>query len=54
MAIVKPEKVRPVMNMSATPDRSANDAIAETALPKLKMSTVKDFSLSLLSAGSLT
>jgi len=51
MAVEQANKVRPIMNMSAPPGRSTNDSIDEARLPKLTMSTARDFSYSVLEAG---
>jgi len=51
MAVVQPSKVRPVLNLSSPKMFSLNDAIFEFLLPKLSMSTARDFSYSLLDAG---
>ncbi len=51
MAIVQPGKIRPVLNMSAPEGRSFNDAVNEELLPKLSMSTAKEFSFSARAAG---
>jgi len=51
MAVVQPSKIRPVMNLSSPKLLSLNDAVNELLLPKLSMSTAKEFSYSLLDAG---
>jgi len=51
MAVVQPSKIRPVMNLSSPKLYSLNDAVCEILLPKLTMSTARDFSYSLLDAG---
>jgi len=51
MAVVQPSKVRPVLNLSSPKMFSLNDAIFEFLLPKLTMSTAREFSYSLLDAG---
>jgi hypothetical protein len=51
MAVVQPSKVRPVLNLSSPKMFSLNDAIFDFLLPKLSMSTAREFSYSLLDAG---
>ena len=51
MAVVQPSKVRPVLNLSSPKLLSLNDAVHDLLLPKLSMSTAKEFSYSLLDAG---
>ena len=51
MAVVQPSKIRPIMNLSSPKNFSLNDAVSEMLLPKLSMSTAKEFSYSLLDAG---
>ena len=51
MAVVQPSKIRPVMNLSSPKLFSLNDAVHELLIPKLSMSTAKEFSYSLLDAG---
>jgi len=51
MAVIQPAKIRPVLNMSAPAGQSYNEAINEAQLPKLNMSTARDFSYSAAAAG---
>jgi len=51
MAVVQPNKVRPVMNLSSPKNFSLNDAIDPAKVPKIYMTTAKEFSFSLLEAG---
>jgi hypothetical protein len=51
MAIAQDDKVRPILNLSHPKDFSLNDAIDETKIQKIFMSTAKDFSFKLLQAG---
>jgi len=51
MAVVQPSKIRPVLNLSSPKMYSLNDAVHEFLLPKLSMSTAREFSYSLLNAG---
>jgi hypothetical protein len=51
LAIVKGEKVRPVLNISEPEGNSFNDCIDSSKLGKLKMDTVRTFSYKLREAG---
>ena len=51
MAIVQPGKIRPVLNMSVPKDKSVNDAIEESKLRKITMSTARKVSYAILAAG---
>jgi len=51
MAVVQPSKIRPVLNLSSPKMFSLNDAVFDFLLPKLTMSTAREFSYSLLDAG---
>ena len=49
--VVKPDKVRPVLNVSSPAGHSFNDNICEEAMEKVVMSSAKRFSESILEAG---
>jgi len=51
MAVKQSNKVRPILNLSAPINRSLNDAAVPAKIPKIFMSTAKDFSFSILEAG---
>ena len=51
MAVVQPSKIRPVLNLSSPKGFSLNDAVFDFLLPKLTMSTAREFSYSLFEAG---
>jgi len=54
MAIPQGEKVRPVLNVSAPLNNSFNSNVNLDKLEKLRMSTAKKFSFSILEAGSFS
>jgi hypothetical protein len=43
MAVAQKDKVRPILNLSSPKNRSFNDAVLETAISKLEMSSAKIF-----------
>jgi hypothetical protein len=43
MAVAQKDKVRPILNLSSPKNRSFNDAVKETAIAKLEMSSAKIF-----------
>jgi hypothetical protein len=51
MAVAQPGKIRPILNLSAPPGHSLNDAITPSSLRKLKMNTAKKFGQALNMAG---
>jgi hypothetical protein len=51
MAVEQKNKVRVIMNLSAPPDASLNDAIDDHALEKVVMSTAKSFGYSIVDCG---
>ena len=51
MAAMQKTKVRPILNLSAPPEKSFNDAINKNSLRKLTMSTAKKFSQTLIRMG---
>jgi hypothetical protein len=51
MAVVQPDKIRPVMNLSTPKNRSLNDDLKAEKIPKIFMTTAKDFSNAVYKAG---
>ena len=51
MAAVQKTKVRPILNLSAPPEKSFNNAINKNSLRKLTMSTAKKFRQTLIRMG---
>ena len=51
MAIEQKDKVRPVLNMSCPEGNSYNDNVDEQAVPKVKMSSARQFGQAVLRAG---
>jgi hypothetical protein len=51
MAVVQPDKIRPIMNLSTPKNRSLNDYLKPEKIPKIFMTTAKDFSVAVYEAG---
>jgi len=51
MAVVQPSKIRPILNLSAPKNFSLNDCLDTAKIPKIYMSTAKDFSHAIYGAG---
>ena len=51
MTVEQKDKVRPILNMSYPKDRSYNDNVDEDAVPKVHMSSARQFGQSVLAAG---
>ena len=52
MAIEQKDKIRPVLNLSYPKDKSFNDNVDKEAVPKVRMSSAKQFGQSVLQAGT--
>jgi len=51
MAVAQPGKIRPILNLSAPLGRSLNEDIDESTIPKIFMTTARDFAFNLHEAG---